>query len=228
MSQEVDENKIEKIKIEKEKNGYKYYDLILTAFIVLNVVTLPTAFKITDIFGVVIAGGTFAVPFIYIAVGLVTEVYGKETAKRLTYLGTFCNWFFIFIMQVINFLPENIESNSEIYTQIANFSLRAGIAGTVAYLAAALSRIFLIIFLKDTMKIKSFLVRNWIMILINLALSQILYVTLAFWGDKSEAVIIKMIWQSYIFLVASELIISPILEKLTIWLKKKEYGDTVK
>jgi hypothetical protein len=222
MIQKTEDN-FEKIKLEKEKNGYKYYDIILTAFIVLNVVTLPTAFKITDVFGFVVAGGTLVVPLIYITVGLVTEVYGKETAKRLTYLGTFCNWFFIFIMQAINFLPDNVESSSEIYNQITNFSLRVGVAGTVAYLATALSRIFLIGFLKDTVKIKSFITRNWIMILVNLALSQVLYVVLAFWGDKSEAVVVKMIWQSYVFLVLSEFFVSPITERLIAWLKKKEY-----
>jgi queuosine precursor transporter len=201
---------------------HKYLDLILAFTIVVNITPLITNFKITEILGWTITGGTYIIPFSFIAIGLITEVYGSKAAKRIGYLSLASSWLFIFLLQLVNWLPTSGQSNEELYQTIAGTSLRIALAGLVTFLAAMYSRIFLIKFWEKVLHIKSFGLRNYLTLFINEAINQIIFITLAFWGTVSTEIFFQIIWQGYVVLVGVEILAALALPYLATWLKKKE------
>jgi uncharacterized integral membrane protein (TIGR00697 family) len=97
---------------EQSRRQYRYFDLIMTVFVtVLIVSNIASAAKIVDwgvgLFGVPLAfdAGTILFPISYIFGDILTEVYGYKQSRRAIWAGFFCLALTSFIFWIIGRMP---------------------------------------------------------------------------------------------------------------------------
>jgi hypothetical protein len=94
------------------RRPYRYFDLIMTVFVTVLVVSnIASAAKIVDwgvgLFGVPLAfdAGTILFPISYIFGDMLTEVYGYKQSRRAIWAGFFCLALTSFIFWVVGHMP---------------------------------------------------------------------------------------------------------------------------
>src|SRR5215208_6185969 len=74
------------------REGYSQWFVVVVAVFVTCLITANvTAVKLVDVLGVVLPAGVIIFPISYIAGDVLTEVYGFRQARRVIWLGFFCN-----------------------------------------------------------------------------------------------------------------------------------------
>lgn len=204
-------------------SGYKYLDTIIAIAVVFSIVPILASLRITEFFGWTITGGTYVAPLIIITIGLVTEVYGKNVAQRVTYLGLGMIVLLNLILLIISWLPGSPESaNDEAFGQIAGTTIRITAASLFTFFITSYTRIFLTKFFEKALKIKSFGVRNYLNMFLSEAVNQGTFIFLAFFGTISNALLWQVMWQGYIVIIVVEILIGLVLPYLAAWLRKHE------
>ena len=100
---------------EPVRRQYRYFDLIMTVFVTVLVVSnIASAAKIVDwgvdLFGVSLAfdAGTILFPISYIFGDILTEVYGYKQSRRAIWAGFFCLVLTSFIFWVVGRMPGEV------------------------------------------------------------------------------------------------------------------------
>ena len=66
--------------------------VIVAIFITCLITANITAVKLVGLFGIILPAAIFIFPLSYIAGDVLTEVYGYSLARRVIWLGFFCNF----------------------------------------------------------------------------------------------------------------------------------------
>jgi uncharacterized integral membrane protein (TIGR00697 family) len=134
------------------KSSYKYFDVLMTFFVVVLVLSnIASSAKIVDlgfsIFGIPMAfdGGTLLFPLAYVLGDILTEVYGFKAAKRVIWTGFAVLAFSSLVFFVLKLLPGEssweTETGSAAYNAVLGGMSSGGIvlASLAGYLAGEFS-----------------------------------------------------------------------------------------
>jgi len=134
------------------KSAYKYFDVLMTFFVVVLVLSnIASSAKIVDlgfsIFGIPMAfdGGTLLFPLAYVLGDILTEVYGFRAAKRVIWTGFAVLAFSSLVFFVLKILPGEssweAETGSAAYNAVLGGMSSGGIviASLAGYLAGEFS-----------------------------------------------------------------------------------------
>ena len=115
---------------------YSPYFVIITAIFVTCLITANiTAVKLIDLFGLVLPAGIIIFPLSYITGDVLTEVYGYSRARRVIWLGFFCNFITIAAIWIGQILPAaSFWDGQEAYKRILGFTPRILASSFLAYL----------------------------------------------------------------------------------------------
>jgi len=89
-------------------NGQKYsswFVLVVAIFVTCLITANITAVKLVTVFGFVLPAGIIIFPISYIFGDILTEVYGYRQARRVIWLGFFCNLIAVVAIWVGQVLP---------------------------------------------------------------------------------------------------------------------------
>ncbi len=134
------------------KSSYKYFDVLMTLFVAVLVLSnIASSAKIVDlgfsIFGIPMAfdGGTLLFPLAYVLGDILTEVYGFRAAKRVIWTGFAVLAFSSLVFFVLKLLPGEssweAETGSAAYNAVLGGMSSGGIvlASLAGYLVGELS-----------------------------------------------------------------------------------------
>ena len=122
--------------ITSAREGYSQWFVIVVAVFVTCLITANvTAVKLTDIFGLILPAGVIVFPVSYIVGDVLTEVYGFHRARRVIWLGFFCNVIAVFAIWLGGIMPAApFWDAQEAYDTILGYAPRLLIASFLAYL----------------------------------------------------------------------------------------------
>jgi len=89
-------------------NGQKYsswFVFVVAIFVTCLITANITAVKLVTVFGFVLPAGIIIFPISYIFGDILTEVYGYRQARRVIWLGFFCNLIAVVAIWVGQVLP---------------------------------------------------------------------------------------------------------------------------
>ena len=69
----------------------QWFVIVVAAFVTCLITANITAVKLVSIFGLILPSGVIVFPISYIVGDVLTEVYGFHRARRVIWLGFFCN-----------------------------------------------------------------------------------------------------------------------------------------
>ncbi|MCL2138743.1 MAG: queuosine precursor transporter [Treponema sp.] len=221
-------------------HAYKYFDIFMTGFVVVLVLSnIASSAKIVDLgfsvfsIDMVFDGGTLFFPFAYILGDIVTEVYGFKAAKRMIWTGFAALAFTALIFFILSALP------GELSWEVQD----AGIAGTVAYnvilggissggivlaslagyLAGEFSNAVLLVKIKNIMKGRMFWFRAVISSLAGELLDSLAFVSIAcLTGVFGWELFFSLTLTNYVLKCLIEVLVLPITNTVVRRLTKKK------
>lgn len=209
------------------RSGYSEWFLFIVAIFITCLITANlTAVKLVEIFGLVFPAGTIIFPISYIFGDVLTEVYGYRQARRVIWLGFFCNFILVITLWVGQILPPaSFWDGQGAYERILGYTPRLLAASFLAYLVGEFANSFVLAKMKIATKGRWLWTRTIGSTLVGEGLDSLVFITLAFLGTIPARVLLSAILTQWLVKCAYEAAATPLTYRVVDFLKRKEGLD---
>ena len=125
---------------------YSYWFIVLVAIFITCLITANIiAVKIIAVFGFMLPAAIIIFPISYIVGDVLTEVYGYKQARKVIWLGFFCNLIAVVAIWLGLILPAaSFWEGEDAYRRILGYTPRLLLASFIAYLAGEFANSFIL------------------------------------------------------------------------------------
>lgn len=211
--------------MEKE-NISKIFLFFTSIYITLILISNILAGRLIAIGNISLTGAVIVFPFTYILSDIFTEVYGFNKNKKIIWLSFMCNLIMVLVFMVVLKLPyPDTFKNSEEYNLVLGTTPRNLVASLVGFLFGNFLNSIIMSKLKVITKGKLLALRTITSTIFGETIDTIIFITIAFWGQFSNEILLLMIINQAIFKILIEIIATPITYKTINKVKKIENED---
>jgi queuosine precursor transporter len=196
--------------------------LFVTCLLTANILIV----KQIDVFGLTLPAAIIIFPLSYIFGDVLTEVYGYRQARRVIWLGFFCNLLLVVAIWLGGLIPAapSFEAQSA-YERILGSTPRFLAASFLAYLAGEFINSYIMAKMKVRTKGRWLWMRTIGSTLVGEGVDTIIVLSIGFWGVLPMTVLLPLILWHWIFKVGYEVIATPLTYLLVGYLKRTEKKD---
>jgi uncharacterized integral membrane protein (TIGR00697 family) len=203
-----------------------WFLLIASIFITCLITSNIIAVKLVNIFGLVLPAAIIIFPISYIFGDVLTEVYGYHQARRVIWLGFFCNLIAVVAIWLGQILPAaSFWEGQAAYERILGYTPRLLGASFLAYLVGEFANSFVMAKMKIATNGRWLWTRTIGSTLVGQGLDSLVFMTLAFIGTIPLTVLVGAIVVQWLSKSAYEAIITPLTYVVVNFLKKREGLD---
>jgi len=196
--------------------------IFITCLITANI----TAVKLVSVFGFVLPAGIVIFPISYIFGDVLTEVYGYHQARRVIWLGFFCNLIAVVGIWLGQLLPSaSFWDGQAAYERILGYTPRLLVSSFLAYLVGEFSNSFVLAKMKIVTKGRWLWSRTIGSTLVGEGLDSLVFITLAFVGTIPMAGLASAIVTQWLAKSAYEAAVTPLTYGVVNFLKRQEGLD---
>jgi uncharacterized integral membrane protein (TIGR00697 family) len=200
--------------------------LVASIFITCLITSNIVAVKLVNIFGLVLPAAILIFPISYIFGDVLTEVYGYRQARRVIWLGFFCNLIAVVAIWLGQILPPaSFWDGQAAYERILGYTPRLLGASFLAYLVGEFANSFILAKMKIATNGRWLWVRTIGSTLVGQGLDSLVFMTLAFIGTIPLTILSGAIVVQWLFKSAYEAIVTPLTYGVVNFLKKREGMD---
>ncbi len=210
-----------------EKRRYKYYDLIMAAFVcVLLCANIIGPAKLWSFGGMTFGAGVLFFPMSYLFGDILTEVYGYSRSRRVVWVGFAALIFSSFMSWVVVSLPPASGWDKQfIYEEIFGGTWRIVAASMIAYFIGEFCNSYVLAKMKIATKGKHLWARTIGSTVVGESIDTLIFYPLAFYGLWPTSVLISVMIGQYCLKVLWEVAATPFTYKIVAFLKKAENED---
>lgn len=203
-----------------------WFVLIVAVFITCLITANITAVKLVGVFSLVLPAGVIIFPISYIFGDVLTEVYGYRQARRVIWLGFFCNLIAVVAIWVGQILPAaSFWDGQAAYERILGYTPRLLAASFLAYLVGEFANSFVLAKMKIATNGRWLWTRTIGSTLVGQGLDSLVFITLAFVGTIPLSDLLSAIVTQWLAKVLYESTVTPLTYKVVNFLKQKEGLD---
>jgi uncharacterized integral membrane protein (TIGR00697 family) len=196
--------------------------IFITCLITANIV----AVKLVEVFGFILPAGTIVFPISYIFGDVLTEVYGYRQARKVIWLGFFCNFIVVAALWVGQVLPPaSFWDGQKAYERILGYTPRLLVASFLAYLVGEFANSFVLAKMKIATKGRWLWTRTIGSTLVGEGLDSLVFVILAFVGTIPTTALLLAVLTQWLVKSFYETAVTPLTYIVVNFLKKKEGLD---
>lgn len=196
--------------------------LFVTCLIVANVI----AVKLVSVGGLILPAGVILFPITYIVGDVLTEVYGYARARRVIWLGFFCNLLAVLAIVAAGALPPAYFWDAQpAFDRILGLAPRILVASFAAYLVGEFVNAYVLARLKVAMDGRMLWVRTIGSTVVGQLFDSTVFVTIAFAGILPPGVLVVAILTQWLVKSAYEALATPVTYLVVGWLKRVEAVD---
>ncbi|MSU75676.1 MAG: VUT family protein [Candidatus Magasanikbacteria bacterium] len=204
----------------------KFYQLISALFVTCLIISNIIAVKIGSFGGYFLPVAVILFPITYIIGDVLTEVYGFAAARRVIWIGFFCNLLAVIAIWIgIKITPAPFFQNQSAFETILGFTPRLLVASFVAYLVGQFANSLVLAKMKVKTQGKYLWMRTIGSTIVGEGLDSVIFITLAFTGVMPGTVVGSLIVTQWIFKVLFETVLTPVTYLVVGYLKKTEKID---
>jgi uncharacterized integral membrane protein (TIGR00697 family) len=197
--------------------------IFVTCLITANI----TAVKLVNLFGFILPAAILIFPLSYITGDVLTEVYGYRMARRVIWLGFFCNLVAVVAIWIGQVLPPAPFWDAQgAYERILGYTPRLLLASFLAYLMGEFANAFVLAKMKIATKGRWLWSRTIGSTLVGQALDSLVFMTLAFVGTMPVSILVGAIVTQWLAKSIYETLATPFTYLVVNFLKRKEGMDT--
>jgi uncharacterized integral membrane protein (TIGR00697 family) len=203
-----------------------WFLLVASIFITCLITSNIIAVKLINIFGFLLPAAILIFPISYIFGDVLTEVYGYRQARRVIWLGFFCNLITVAAIWLGQILPAaSFWDGQAAYERILGYTPRLLGASFLAYLVGEFANSFVLAKMKVATKGRWLWTRTIGSTLVGQGLDSVVFMTLAFAGTIPLTGLANAIVVQWLSKSAYEAIATPLTYGAVNFLKKKEGLD---
>ena len=205
---------------------FRYYELLVNAFVVILLISNLVAQKLVKVGPFTLSGAQMLFPITYIFGDVFTEVYGYAGSRRAIWIG-FGSSALLAIMGMITVaLPPHPDwHNQAAFEIVFGFVPRIVAASLVAYWAGEFANSFIMSKMKVLTNGKYLWMRTVGSTAVGQAVDTVIVIVLAFAGRESVATMLNLMMSGYLFKVAYEAVATPLTYAVVNFLKRHEGVD---
>jgi hypothetical protein len=204
-----------------------WFLLVVSLFVTCLISSNIIAVKLVNIFGFVLPAAIILFPISYILGDVLTEVYGYHQARRVIWLGFFCNLVAVITIWIGQILPAaSFWDGQTAYARILGYTPRLLLASFLAYLVGEFTNSFVLAKMKIATQGRWLWARTIGSTLVGQGLDSLVFMTLAFVGTIPLTALTGAIVAQWLSKSAYEAIVTPLTYGAVNFLKKKEGLDT--
>lgn len=197
--------------------------VFITCLIIANII----AVKLISIGGLILPAAIIIFPVSYIFGDILTEVYGYRWARRVIWLGFFCNLLAVLAIWLGGLLPSaSVWGSQQAYETILGYAPRLLIASFIAYLVGEFANSFILAKMKIRTKGRWLWTRTIGSTIIGQGLDSTLFIIVAFAGTQPWGILGTIILTHWLVKTGYEALATPFTYAVVNYLKKKEGIDT--
>lgn len=197
--------------------------IFITCLITANII----AVKLIAISWLNLPAAIIIFPLSYIFGDILTEVYGYRTARRVIWLGFFCNLIAVIAIWLGGLLPPASEwEHQEAYKTILGYTPRLLGASLIAYLIGEFANSFVLAKMKIKTRGRWLWTRTIGSTIVGQGLDSVVFITIAFAGTQSWWFLGTIILTHWLVKTGYETVATPFTYAVVNYLKKKEGIDT--
>lgn len=206
---------------------YSQWFLLVASFFITCLITSNiVAVKLVNIFGLVLPAAILVFPMSYIFGDVLTEVYGYRQARRVIWLGFFCNLIAVVAIRVGQILPAaSFWDGQAAYERILGYTPRLLGASFLAYLVGEFANSYVLAKMKIATKGRWLWTRTIGSTLVGQGLDSVVFMTLAFAGTIPLSSLEVAIGVQWLAKSIYETIATPLTYGVVTFLKKREGLD---
>jgi queuosine precursor transporter len=208
-------------------SGYSRRFVAVTALFVTCLITSNIiAVKLISIFGLAMPAGVIIFPLSYIFGDVLTEVYGYGQARKVIWLGFFCNLIAVLAIWLGQILPAApFWDGQASYERILGYTPRLLGASLTAYLVGEFANSMVLAKMKVATKGRWLWTRTIGSTLIGEGLDSLVFMTMAFAGTMPLAVLLSAVAAQWLVKCLYEAAATPLTYKIVGSLKRREGID---
>ena len=208
------------------KSYSQWFVLVTAVFITCLITANITAVKLVGVFGLVLPAGVIIFPISYIFGDVLTEVYGYRQARRVIWLGFFCNLITVVAIWVGQVLPAaSFWDGQAAYERILGYIPRLLAASFLAYLVGEFANSFVLAKMKIATQGRWLWTRTIGSTLVGQGLDSLVFITLAFVGTIPLAALASAIVTQWLAKSVYEAAVTPLTYGVVNFLKRQEGLD---
>jgi len=197
--------------------------IFITCLIIANII----AVKLITIGGLILPAAIIIFPLSYIFGDILTEVYGYRWARRVIWLGFFCNLIAVIAIWLGGILPPaSVWEGQGAYESILGYAPRLLCASFIAYLIGEFANSFTLAKMKIKTKGRWLWTRTIGSTIVGQGLDSFVFITIAFAGTQPWGILGTIILAHWLVKTGYEVIATPFTYAVVNYLKKKEGIDT--
>jgi len=207
--------------------SYSQWFVLVTAIFITCLITANiTAVKLVEVFGLVLPAAIVIFPISYIFGDVLTEVYGYRQARRVIWLGFFCNLIAVVAIWVGQVLPAaSFWDGQAAYERILGYTPRLLAASFLAYLVGEFANSFVLAKMKIATQGRWLWTRTIGSTLVGQGLDSLVFITLAFVGTIPLAGLASAIVTQWLAKSIYEAAVTPLTYGVVNFLKRQEGLD---
>jgi uncharacterized integral membrane protein (TIGR00697 family) len=213
---------------ERELVRFKYYDVLVSAFVAVLMVSNIVAPKFIAIGWLRFSGAQLLFPITYIFGDIFTEVYGYAASRRAIWNGFFASALLAGISMIVVALPPSPDwPHQQAYATVLGFVPRIIVSSLIAYWFGEFANSFVMARMKRWSNGKHLWMRTVGSTVVGQGVDTILVMVLAFGGIMSNSDIFRAIVSGYTAKVLYEAAMTPFTYLVVNFLKRKEGVDVI-
>ena len=213
--------------VQHESRFSSFFVAVVALFVTCLVISNVIAVKLAMVQGLVLPAGIIIFPVSYLLADVLTEVYGYRAARRVLWLGFFCNLLAVAAIWIGGLLPAApFWGGQAAYDQILGATPRILLASFAAYLVGEFANTMIMSKLKVAMAGRHLWVRAIASTLVGQGLDSIVFITIAFSGMMPLPILLGAIVTQWLIKSAYEALATPLTYAMVGFLKRREGIDT--
>ncbi len=196
--------------------------LFITCLLAANIM----AVKLVHVFGLILPAAIIIFPISYIAGDVLTEVYGYGVARKVIWLGFFCNLIVVAAFWVGGIMPPApFWDGQAAYARILGYTPRILAASFLAYLVGEFANSYILAKMKIATKGRWLWTRTIGSTLVGEGLDSAVFITLAFVGTIPTGALASAVLTQWLVKCGYEALATPLTYKVVAYLKRQEQRD---
>ncbi len=211
---------------EAESRYSFFFVAVATIFVTCLVVSNVIAVKLVMLGGLILPAAIVIFPVSYLLADVLTEVYGYRAARRMIWLGFFCNLLAVLAIYVGALLPAaGFWPDQAAYDKILGAAPRILAASFLAYLVGEFANTIIMSRLKVAMAGRHLWLRAIGSTLVGQGLDSAVFISIAFSGIMPTTILLGTIVTQWLVKSAYEALATPLTYAMVGFLKRREGID---
>ena len=212
--------------VKQDSRYSSYFVAVATIFVTCLVISNVIAVKLAILGGLVLPAAIVIFPVSYLLADVLTEVYGFRAARRVIWLGFFCNLLAVAAIYIGEYLPAaGFWPDQAAYDKILGATPRILAASFLAYLVGEFANTIIMSRLKVAMAGRHLWLRAIASTLAGQGLDSAVFISIAFSGVMPTPILLGTIVTQWLVKSAYEALATPLTYGMVAFLKRREGID---